>query len=209
MIRDITGGGGTEATQPTSTPTSTPQQEPVGRTIQEVEAEQARKRENRHADWVHKWRIEYRKIVDEARDAAETSQTPYWQKVYGEQVAAHTESINRISHRLLAHANSLKLAGRSNEDLEKGVKDLMKELQEVRIEFMGWWNVSVKSVSDIALRAERLLESMKFSADSESRNANLMLNELPEYVDRLVDGWPTVNWNEQTGMLVVSGRMPE
>lgn len=152
--------------------------------------------------FVAEFQEKYSIAISEAREAAQTTQTPAWLDNYRQQRAFHdkiirdtAKSIENCGKRICDHDTS--------EDEEKEIKDAVKTMSEERIRYQAWKSRSVYPYQSKAERCVELLTEVNRSARRDEDAMGLTHNGLASAVAELTDKWPKAHWDSEAGTVSV------
>ncbi len=145
----------------------------------------------------------YSELMDQCRQAGETTATPGWQAIYASRMSDHRGIVKRAAENIIANANYIKSFD-SSEDSEKFIRDLVKNIAEERTRHEAWYSRSVSPFKEPVEAAARVIENLLREVTDAERAATLTARGLAAEVQKLVETWPTATWNEKVGVVEVN-----
>ena len=149
----------------------------------------------------------YEPLIEAAEKYAATTNTPAWRHQYGENQRRHREALRRASRTIVVNGESLITMG-AHEDTEKAIKEAVKEVQSEREGYSAWRNRAVQSIAAMAEQSKAMREQAYRLAKEQENSSPLVSGTLAYQVAEVLKDWPTVAWDEETGVLSIVYNTP-
>ena len=153
-------------------------------------------------EWLRQYEADYRSLNIRAREAAETTATAAWAANYRAQRVAHDAVESASIQELEACVATLKLSG-TTEELEKSMKDAIKQLGEERVKYAAWNQRAVENYRRSAVALGEFVEGIAAKARRVERDNPLIERDFERDVLRALGAWTRARWDEELGQVVI------
>lgn len=156
--------------------------------------------------WLDQYREQHATLTKRATLASETTRTLHWMANYQSQRKLHADAEARSVGDISSALESIKLSG-TNEDLEKRIKDAVKDLAEERERYTAWYYGSIENCRRAADELTQHRDKVLQEARKRERENPLIERDFGIQVAAIVREdahWATATWDEETGQVVMN-----
>lgn len=154
-------------------------------------------------DIIGRFRVKYTPILIAAEVAAAHTATEGWQTIYREHTTEQRKAKGRIAERLRERASALEFTGWLDEDDDKIVKDLVKEVAALREADASFHAQVVSNIRAPEQEAKRIREQYEFEASKAQERNPLIYGKVGDIVRRAIAETPNVHWNAGPGTITI------
>lgn len=146
--------------------------------------------------------VNYLNAMEDVEAAKQTTDTPAWQTIYGEQMKEAVKTRHRIHDQLEQRAETLKEDGWSEDD-EKAVKDLVKSAVELRIGAEHFKRAVVTPLKLPVDKAHMVWDTAKSRAQNFAVESPMFGTDVRDELHRVYESMPKASFSDTTGTIAI------